>query len=143
MDLRRKACLALILALGMKRHVKRRCWMKEWLKKHDKYSHVNLLKEISAVEVDDYKNYLRMNEETFDKVLRKIEPFLSRKDTVMRSSLPASERLVLTLRYLATGRNFEDLKFSAAFSPASISVAIIETCEVLVYVLQEYMKVRR
>jgi hypothetical protein len=88
MDLQRKACLAIILALGMKRHVKRRCWMKEWLKKRDKYSHVILLEEISATEVDDYKNYFRMNKETFNKLRQMIEPFLSRKDTVMRSSLP-------------------------------------------------------
>ena len=51
------------------------------------------------------------------------------------------ERLTVILRYLATGRNFEDLKFSAVMSPSSISVAIIEMCEVLIYVLQDYMKV--
>jgi hypothetical protein len=81
MDLQRKACLAIILTLGTKRHVKRWCWMKEWLKKRDKYSHVVLLKEVSATEVDDYKNYFRMNEETFNKLRQMMEPFLSRKDT--------------------------------------------------------------
>jgi hypothetical protein len=34
------------------------------------------------------------------------------------------------------------MKFSAIMSPASISAAILETCEVFMYVLQEYMKVR-
>jgi hypothetical protein len=79
MDLQRKACLAIILALGTKRRVKRRCWMKEWLKKRNKYSHVVLLKEISATEVDDYKNYFRMNEETFNKLRHMIEPFFKQE----------------------------------------------------------------
>lgn len=67
-----------------------------------------------------------------------VKPFMTRNNTNMRESIPVSERLALTLRYLATGRNFEDLKFSAVMSPASISIAIVETCEVLIYVLQDY-----
>lgn len=59
----------------------------------------------------------------------------------MRKSISADERLAVTLRYLATGRYFEDLKFSAIMSPAVISQAVVETCEVLIFVLQEYMKV--
>jgi hypothetical protein len=92
---------------------------------------------------EDYKNYFRMNEETYNKLLRKVEPYLSRKDTVMRRSLSVTERLALTQRYLATGRNFEDLKFSAVISPAAISAAIVGTCEVLMYVLHDYSKVGR
>lgn len=136
MDSRKKACLAIILALARKRRVNRRLWMKEWLKKRDKYSHVVLLKEISITETDDFKNYFRMNEETFNKLLQLVTPF--RENTPMRSCLPVNERLALTLRYLATGRNFEDMKFSAAMSPASISAAVIEICEVLIYVLRDY-----
>lgn len=45
------------------------------------------------------------------------------------------ERLAVTLRYLATGRNFEDLKFSAIMSPSAMRQAISETCHALVYVL--------
>ncbi len=124
MDRKRKACLAIILVFATKRRVKRKYWMKNWLEKRDKYSHINLLKDISYTELDDYKNYLRMSEESFNKLLRMVEPYLIREDTVMRKSLPVYDRLVLTLRYLATGRNFEDLKFSAVMSPRSISSAV-------------------
>jgi hypothetical protein len=34
------------------------------------------------------------------------------------------------------------MKFSAIISPAPISAAILEMCEVFMYMLQEYMKVR-
>jgi hypothetical protein len=118
MDPRRKACIAITLALGTKGNVERRRWMKDWLQKREKYSHVVLLKEIGVTESEDYRTYFRMSEGAFDKLLRMVEPFLIRKDTNMRESLPVNEILAVTLRYLATGRNFEDLKFSAVMSKA-------------------------
>jgi hypothetical protein len=54
MDPRRKVCISIILALGTKRNVKRRRWMKNCLQKREKYSHI-LLKEIGVTESEDYK----------------------------------------------------------------------------------------
>ena len=51
----------------------------------------------------------------------------------MRDSLSVEERLALTLRFLATGRAFEDMKFSVTISPSAISQAVIETCEALMF----------
>lgn len=131
-----------ILALATKRQVKkRRCWMKRWLRERDRYSHIVLLRDIAATEKEDYRNYFRMDEGTYNKLLQKITLYLTREDTVMRNSISVHERLALTLRYLATGRNFEDLKYSVIMSAASISKAILETCQVLIYVLHEYIKV--
>jgi hypothetical protein len=59
----------------------------------------------------------------------------------MRDSLLVQKRLVLTLRFLAAGWAFEDMKISVIISPSAISQAIVETCEALIYVLQDYMKV--
>jgi hypothetical protein len=81
MDPRRKACITIILALGTKRNVERRRWMKDSLQNSEKYLHVVLLKEIGVTESEDYRNYFHMSEGTFDKLLRMVEPFLMRKDT--------------------------------------------------------------
>lgn len=63
-------------------------------------------------------------------------------DTNMRDSIPANERLAVTLRYLATGRSFEDFKFSSIISPTTISmIIIIETCEAIVVVLKDFIQV--
>jgi len=59
----------------------------------------------------------------------------------MREAIPASQRLSITLRYLATGNTFEDLKFISAISPQSIGKIVIETCEALIYCLRNYIKV--
>lgn len=40
----------------------------------------------------------------FEHLLEKITPIIKKKDTVMRNSIPPGERLVLTLRFLATDK---------------------------------------
>ncbi|KAM4019359.1 uncharacterized protein ACNLHF_000061 [Anomaloglossus baeobatrachus] len=50
----------------------------------------------------------------------------------MRAAVPPDERLVVTLRFLATGRSLQDLHFSAAVSRSLLSVIIPETCNAIV-----------
>jgi hypothetical protein len=59
----------------------------------------------------------------------------------MRQSVPVEEILAVTLRHLATGRSFQDLKFSAIIAPNTISGIIIETYEAIVEVLNDYIQV--
>jgi hypothetical protein len=91
--------------------------MKDWLQNREKYSNV-VLKEIGVTESEDYRDYFRKSEGAFDKLLIMVEPFLIRKETNMRESLLVNERLAVTQRYLATGRKFEDLNFSAVMFKA-------------------------
>lgn len=52
--------------------------------------------------------------------------------------------LIATLRYLATGRNYEDLKFSCAISPQFLGKIIPETCWAIYRALkEEYMTVSK
>jgi hypothetical protein len=47
------------------------------------------------------------------------------------------ERLRVTVRFLATGRSYEDLEFSAAISPQALEVIIPETRAALYEVLKK------
>ncbi|KAL4132576.1 hypothetical protein QTP88_009700 [Uroleucon formosanum] len=49
----------------------------------------------------------------------------------MRKSIPASQRLSITLRYLASGADFENLKFQSCIAPRTLSGIITETCEAI------------
>ncbi|RVE43202.1 hypothetical protein evm_012151 [Chilo suppressalis] len=142
MDLQKvQAVVSLILALTLKKRIRKGRWVKQWLLKREMYTHLNLLKEIQlTAEAEDYKNYFRMGEECFDELLRMVTPYITKQDTCMRKSITPEEKLAVTLRYLATGRNIEDLKFSAIMSPAAISEAIKVTGRALIYVLRDYMK---
>jgi hypothetical protein len=46
----------------------------------------------------------------------------------MRYAVSPRERLTITLRYLATGNSYEDLKFLSAISPQLLGKIILETC---------------
>jgi hypothetical protein len=60
----------------------------------------------------------------------------------MRESISAEARLAATLGYLATGRSFEDLKFSTGISAPSLSSIIPETCRAIYECLRlDYLKV--
>lgn len=85
--------------------------------KRKTYSHVNLLYELKF-EPEDFKNYLRMDEKRYiTYILEMVTTVIKKEDTVMRNSIFAQERLSVTLRFLTTGRSYEDLKFSAIISP--------------------------
>lgn len=67
---KRKACLAIILALTItKRNLRRRKWVKKWFKKRQVFTHLNLLDEIQITDAEDYRNYFCMSDSNFDKLL--------------------------------------------------------------------------
>ncbi|CAH2007757.1 unnamed protein product [Acanthoscelides obtectus] len=134
--------LLLILILTNERGKNgKRFWVKEWLRDRENLSHMKLLKRLKDSSSEDFKNYLRMDEASFRKLLTLVKPHIKRQNTVMRKAISAEERLIVTLRYLATGRTFEDLKFSAIISPQALGKIIPETCEWIYKALKkEYMK---
>lgn len=138
------AIVGLVFALkAHKRTKKRSVWCKKWLMKRHEYSHINLLNELKFAP-KDWHNYLRMNEETYLKLLSLVSPLIKKEDTIMRKSISPHERLSATLRFLATGRSYEDLKFSTLISPQALGRIIPETCEAIYKVLwRDWLKVNK
>ena len=133
--------MAVYLNISNKRQ--RKCWVKTWLKNRNRYGHLPLLHELRDNFPMDFRNYLRMDCESFQILLKLVSPIISKQDTKLRESISAEERLTTTLRYLATGRSFEDLKFSTGISAPSLCKIIPETCKAIYEVLRKtYLKVR-
>lgn len=129
--------------VAKKKKRQKRIWVKQWLRERNKYTVVNLLQELKVHEPNDFKNYLRMNDMLFNNLLGIIKSKIEKKNTVMRDAVSAEERLIVTLRYLATGNSYEDLKFSTAISPQLIGKIIPETCQAIYEgLVNEYMQVR-
>jgi hypothetical protein len=120
------SCLARALAVCLKKKKKHR-WM-EWLTKINKYTHENLLRDLRVSEPSDFQNFLQIDATSFDEPLKMIMPQIEKRNTTMQDAIPPSQHLSITLRYLATGNTFEDLKFTYAISPQSIGVIVMETC---------------
>ena len=74
--------------------------MKEWYKKKCKLSHECLLNEV--ISPQDYKNFLRMDHDTFTHLMTMVRPLIEKKDTQLWDAIPPSERLTSTLCFLAT-----------------------------------------
>ena len=62
-----------------------------------------LVDELRTTDAAGYRSFLRMDPVSFDVLLQKVAPLIRKVDTRMRLSIPAEERLALTLRWMATG----------------------------------------
>ena len=115
-------------------------WAKGWLLKRNNLLHINFLKEL-RLEPGYWYNYLRMDSEAYLEHLQKVTPRVRKCDSVMRRAITPHERCSVTLRFLATGRSCEDLKFSAAISPQALLSNY--SCAAIYEVLKkDYLKVR-
>ncbi|KAK3107504.1 hypothetical protein FSP39_016061 [Pinctada imbricata] len=118
-------------------------WIKPWIKRRDKYgAHHALLKELEIEDIETYRNFVRMSKENFDELLSLVSPMIKKKDTIMRESITAAERLSLTLRYLASGDSYPSLSYLFRIPISTLSQIIPETCAAIYTCLKnEYMKV--
>lgn len=125
-----------------KKQVRKRKWCKDWYLRRKHYSHMNLLKELEEKEPADFKNYLRMDSDTFMSLLVLVRDKITKQNTIMRTAISPEEKLVATLRYLAVGTSYEDLKFRTGISPQALSQIIPETCQAMYDALKNiYLKV--
>ncbi|XP_050672980.1 uncharacterized protein LOC126970873 [Leptidea sinapis] len=100
----------------------------------------NLINEL-RITPKDFNNYLRINEDTYLHLLSLVTLLIKRQDTILRNAITPHERLTATLRFLATGRSYECLKFSTIISPQALSTIKPETCEAIYKVLhKDYLK---
>nr|XP_042911387.1 uncharacterized protein LOC122272161 [Parasteatoda tepidariorum] len=131
----------LVAVKRKKKEKKKRRWSKEWYKLRNYFTHEHLLNFLSDSEPEDYRNFLRMDQESFDHLLDLLRPDIEKKDTKMREAIPASQRLSITLRYLSSGMDLEDLKFTCAIAPQTLQLIIMETCSAMIKELKENIQV--
>ncbi|CAK1601838.1 unnamed protein product [Parnassius mnemosyne] len=67
-------------------------------------------------------NYFRMSTKSFDDLLHVIKVDITGDSTILRDSISAEEKLVITLRYLATGCSFADLHYGYRFGKSTIII---------------------
>jgi hypothetical protein len=91
---------------------KRHVWCRLVMKRKT-YSHISLLSELK-IYPRDWHNYLIMNEETYLNLLSLLTSFIKKQGMIMREAATPHLRLPATLRFLATGRRYEDLKYSTS-----------------------------
>lgn len=141
----KKTMIAVALAVASlniieEKKKRKRIWVKQYLKLREKHSNMRIL---SALEPVDFKNYLRMGEEEFEYLLNLVTPYIKKEDTILRQSVSARQRLVVTLRFLASGNTYQDLKYTCLISQPLLSRIIPETCRAIYKCLKNYIEVRK
>ncbi|KAL0870611.1 hypothetical protein ABMA27_005572 [Loxostege sticticalis] len=117
---------------------RRTIWTKPWLLKRTELSHMNLLRQL---EPQEFKMFMRMERDCFILLLNLVKPLIKKSDSSnYRESIPAEERFVATLQYLITGRCLRNLQFSTVISHQLLSKIIPETCEAIIKVLNENIR---
>ncbi|KAF0752009.1 protein ANTAGONIST OF LIKE HETEROCHROMATIN PROTEIN 1-like [Aphis craccivora] len=81
-----------------------------------------------------------MTSADFEYLLNLIGPSISKQETHLRKSIPARERLAVTLRFLASGDGYQSLSYLFKMSPQVILLIIIEVCETLKTKLSDQVK---
>ncbi|KAJ8947566.1 hypothetical protein NQ318_010078 [Aromia moschata] len=66
--------LTLVALKRKKQQKKKRPWSKEWYKKRNRFTHEHLLNFLRDSEPEDYMNFLRMDQESFDYLLELVRP---------------------------------------------------------------------
>ena len=104
---------------------KRAVWTKYWLLKREQLGYTHLLRELLPYP-EDVHTFLRMDENSYLELLDLVRPRIEKQSTVLRSPIDPHQRLMATLRYLATGASYQDLKFSTRISAQALSNIIPE-----------------
>eukprot|EP00794_Sanderia_malayensis_P010419 gene10419-11510_t len=117
-------------------------WSTPWILRRDTLGvHENLVCELAAEDPKRFRRYHRVNREGFDEILAMISPLIIKEDTCLRMAIKPSERLSVTLRFLATGETFRSLSFQYRIEERTISAIVEETCQALHVALKEkYLK---
>ena len=85
----------------------RRIWTRSWLlKRHQLGAYHRLIPELTLTDPESLRNFIRMDLSTFEDLLRLVSRRIAHGSTNFRSTISARERLIVTLRFLATGRLF-------------------------------------
>lgn len=123
------------------KHKSRRVWC---LNPNDRDKEIcaNFLLELSSDLPELNRNFLCMSADQFDHLLALVKPHIEKSNTSMRECIPASDRLVLTLRYLATGDSYRSMNKLFSIPQPTISTIIPRVLEAIYKVLAEdYIKV--
>lgn len=122
---------------------KKKMWVRKWInRRHELGASNGLIMEIALEDPKEYFATLRMTESCFNFLLMKMQSSIQRKDTQLRSAIPARTKLQAVLYLLATGCSLRTLTHLFRLGKSSISEFLLDVCEAIYKSLEEYIQVR-
>ncbi|KAK0131237.1 hypothetical protein N1851_034059 [Merluccius polli] len=78
-----------------------------------------------------FQRYFRLDTSQFDELFVRVGPRIARQDTSFQKAIGASQRLVICLRYLATGDSLQTISFSYRVGTATVGRIVPEVAEAI------------
>ena len=106
---------------------------KSWMKRRDEKGLANnIVKELSLEDTGGFKEMMRMDYEDFLYILKVIEKDITPKEMLGgHRAINAKSRLIIAIRFLATGESYRSLRFQFRISTPAISYIINDVCSAI------------
>nr|XP_021186521.2 uncharacterized protein LOC110373544 [Helicoverpa armigera] len=78
-----------------------------------------------------FHTYFRMSQNRFDDLLQIMKPLIEKQDTFFRKAINVEERLMVTIRFLATGDSFKTIAESFRLGYTTVQEIVHTTCVAL------------
>jgi hypothetical protein len=99
------AAVYVALAISNRRKVKRKCWIKNWVRRRDRQeAYTQLISELQLEDAQQFRNFTRMSPVEVQSLVNMLGPVIGKQDTAMRKAISVEERVIVTLSFLATGK---------------------------------------
>lgn len=120
---------------NIEEQVNRRWWVRPINTRRDTQGfYNNLIQEIKNDDPEMFFAFTRMNVSQFDHLVQLVGKKLQKYSA--RTPIPVEARVLLTLRYLATGESHQSLSFAFRIGRSTVQRIISESCKVFWEVLQ-------
>jgi hypothetical protein len=87
------------LVINKRRKVKRKCWIKNWLRRRDQQgAYTQLIRELQLEDAQQFRNFTRISAVEVQSLVNLLGPVIGNQDTAMRSAISVQERVFVTLR---------------------------------------------
>ncbi|CAG5050357.1 unnamed protein product [Parnassius apollo] len=122
----------------------KRMWERQWISRRSMLGGSSLLlKELAIEDLKEYRDSMRMTEESFNWLLNKVRPAKEKNYTQMRSAITAKLKLQAIIYMLATGNNLRSISHFFRISKSSLSLMIPVICDAIYNALEEFIQVSK
>uniref|UniRef100_A0A6P7FGA1 Protein ALP1-like n=2 Tax=Diabrotica virgifera virgifera TaxID=50390 RepID=A0A6P7FGA1_DIAVI len=138
---------ASFIILSKKKKRKHKYWVRPSLIGRNTHGGIELINALrkddllaGRIEDGQIRNFLRMTDSDFEWLLNLVGPKITKNDTNFRKAITPTERLLITLRFLATGDSYTSLMHLFRISKQAISKIVPEVCIAICEVLGDQIK---
>ena len=105
MDAQQCAAICVMYHTLKKQKTKRKkCWVRKWIQRRQEMGACStLVNELKLEDSQQFINFVRMSASQVEQIINLIGDKISKKDTRMRCAIPVKDRVIVTLRFLASG----------------------------------------